>query len=192
MDDFESLKEVWQSQKQPTMPTPDTINAAIKSYQTRKKRNVIMLTLAALLLIPCLLLTFYFTPHVSSTTVMGEVSMSIGLLLTVILKFRTLKTTTSNEMLTNKAFLQKLKNSVDTRSKINDMQICAVALICIGYALYIYDSIKGNPFVVFGSYTAIAGFGVMMYTIFRPFAERKAHQNSEVLLRKISEIEKEF
>ena len=49
MDDFESLKEIWLSEKAERLPNSEEIKSAMKKYHTSKKRNIYLLILGVIL-----------------------------------------------------------------------------------------------------------------------------------------------
>tara|TARA_R110001592_G_scaffold261500_1_gene526375 strand:+ start:2302 stop:2874 length:573 start_codon:yes stop_codon:yes gene_type:complete len=189
MDDFENLKQLWNSKNTLDIPNLKQIQTVIKKYQRKKKRNIYLLI--ALLILCCIVLILVFTFHkpLLWTTTFGEILISIGFILGMILKLSTLKSITKNELKSNKAFLEDLiKVSIKKKPKANWLQIISALLIAIGYGFFIYEEIKENQTELILSYFGITLFSLGMYFIFRPFIKRNSKKKIKKMLEGIENL----
>jgi len=189
MDDFKDIKQLWHSQNTLGIPDIEQIQTIIKKYQSKKKRNVFLVTA---LFIACgigfILIIFLHKPLLWTAT-FGEILISIGFLLGLILKLKTLKNITKIEMKSNKDFLEDLiKASNQKKSKANWHLILSVLLLAIGYGFFVYEEIKDNQSELILSYLIIVLFTLVMYFIFRPFIKRKSKKKIQKMLDEIEKL----
>lgn len=192
MDSFESLKDIWLTKNTAVLPDPEAMEIAIKKYKNSKKRNVTLLAIAAILLVPAFFIIIFAMPMDVWTTVLGEVLISAGLLMTLFLKLKTLKKTSTYEALSNDEFLKKIKSATAAKSKTNVVQLLAMNAIYFGYSFFIYDSLKNDCKLMVITYILITLFSLSMYFIFRPLSQKKSKEKAEKLLKNISELHKQL
>lgn len=189
MNNFEDIKQLWNSNNTRDLPNLEQMESVIKKYQTKKKRNIF---LVIALLISCgvlFTLVFIFHKPLLWTTTFGEILMALGLILGLIIKLNTLKNITRNELKPNKYFLEDLiKTSAQKHSKTNWHIIISVLLIAIGYGFFIYEGIRGNQTELILSYFGIALFTLVMYFIFRPFMKRSSKNKTKKMLEAIEKL----
>jgi len=189
MDDFENVKQLWNSKNTLDTPNLEQIQTVIKKYQSKKKRNAFLLTA---LFISCgilfILIIIFHNPLLWTTT-FGEVLIAIGFILGMILKLNTLKNITKNELKSNKDFLEDLiKLSVQRKSKVNWLQLISVLLLAIGYGFFIYEEIQENQSELILSYLGIILFALGMYFIFRPFVKSKSKKKIQKMIKEIERL----
>ena len=187
MDDFENIKQLWTSKNTSDIPNLEHIQTVIKKYQRKKKRNAFLVTI---LFASCgIALVFIFREPRHWTTTLGKILIIIGFISGMILKLKTLKSITKNELKSNKDFLEDLiKVSAQKKSKINCLQLITVLLLALGYGFYIYQDIKENPTQMILSYLGIILFVFGMYFIFRPFINRKSKKKIQKMLQHIQSL----
>lgn len=189
MDDFKNIKELWNSQNNLLTPNINQIEKIIKDYQIKKKRNVFLVTA---LFIACgigFLMIIFLYKSSYWTTIVGEVLISLGFLLGLILKLKSLKKINNNEMKSNKDYLEDLTKVFNRKKpKTNLLQIISVSLLSIGYGFFIYEEIKTNQNELILSFIGILIFSLGMYYFFRPFINRKSKKKIEKLLDAIHQL----
>ena len=188
MNDFENIKQLWNSNNTVDIPNLEQIQMVIKKYQSKKKQNALLLTI---LFVLCgFVLAFIFHKPLSITTTLGEILISIGFILGMILKLNTLKKFTKIELKSNKDFLEDvIKVSAQKKSKTNWLQIITVLLLAIGYGFYIHQEIKDNQTSMILSYLGITLFAFGMYFIFRPYVNRNSKKKIQKMLNEIKSLE---
>jgi len=189
MDDFEDIKQLWNSKNTLDIPNLEQIQTVIKKYQSKKKRNAFLVTA---LFISCgiafILIIILHNPVLWTTTV-GEILILIGFISGMILKLNTLKSLTKNELKSNKDFLKDLiKVSVQKKGKVNWHLIISVLLLAIGYGFFIYEEIRENQTELILSYLRIVLFTLGMYFIFRPFIRKITKNKIEKMIEAIQNL----
>lgn len=189
MDDFEHIKQLWDSKNNLGIPNVEEIQTIIKNYQTKKKRNTLLLITLFILCGIAFVLVIVFHNPLLWTTTFGEVLIAIGFILGMILKLNTLKNITKNELKSNKDFLEDLiKLSVQRKSKVNWLQLISVLLLAIGYGFFIYEEIKENQSELILSYLGIILYALGMYFIFRPFVKSKSKKKIQKMIKEIERL----
>lgn len=190
MDDFEAIKNLWNSENTLDLPNLGQIQSIIKKYQSKKKRNIVLVTAAFILCGISFILVIIFHKPFLWTTTFGATLITLGFISGLIIKLNTLKKATKNELKSNKDFLEDLiKVSVQRKSKANWDLIIPVLLLSIGYGFFIYEDIRDNQTELILSYLGIALFILGMYFIFRPFISKKSKNKTEKMLEAIEELE---
>ncbi len=178
MEDFEDIKRLWNSENTSGIPNVKQIQNIFKKYQNKKKRNAFWFTGLFIACSISFLLIIIFHKPLLWTTTFGEILISLGFLLGIILKLKTLKKISKDELKTNKDYLEDLiKSSYQKKSKTNWHLIISVLFLAIGYGFFIYEECKENQTQLILSYMSITLFTGAMYFIFRPFV-KKISKNS--------------
>jgi divalent metal cation (Fe/Co/Zn/Cd) transporter len=191
MDSFESLKEIWLSEKACKLMDSNDINKEITEFQSKKKRNVYLLFLSSVFLLLIFILIIIFYKHNLWTTTLGEILILISVFLVLFLKLKTLKTlkkVNKNELKSNQDFLENLKISVKKKSKINRLQIFTLFLLTFGYGFFIYEQVYDSQILMLVCYIILILFVAGMYFIFKPFTEKLSRKKSERLLKNINKL----
>ena len=185
MDSFETIKQIWTSEKALDLPNSNDIKSALEKYHSSKKRNIYLLIVALVLCLVLFVLVIVFNKSLLWTTTLGEILILIGFVLGISQKLKTLKKTHQNELKSNKDFLEDLKIAVRKKSKANLLQIIAMFLLSVGYAFYIYEIVRKNNTTMLVSYLGIILFLLGVYFVFRPFTNKKSRKKSAKLLNDI-------
>jgi small-conductance mechanosensitive channel len=188
MDSFESLKEIWLSEKACKLMDSNDINKEITEFQSKKKRNVYLLFLSSVFLLLIFILIIIFYKHNLWTTTLGEILILISVFLVLFLKLKTLKKVNKNELKSNQDFLENLKISVKKKSKINRLQIFTLFLLTFGYGFFIYEQVYDSQILMLVCYIILILFVAGMYFIFKPFTEKLSRKKSERLLKNINKL----
>jgi small-conductance mechanosensitive channel len=188
MDSFESLKEIWLSDKACKLMDSNDINKEITEFQSKKKRNVYLLFLSSVFLLLIFILIIIFYKHNLWTTTLGEILILISVFLVLFLKLKTLKKVNKNELKSNQDFLENLKISVKKKSKINRLQIFTLFLLTFGYGFFIYEQVYDSQILMLVCYIILILFVAGMYFIFKPFTEKLSRKKSERLLKNINKL----
>jgi 1,4-dihydroxy-2-naphthoate octaprenyltransferase len=186
MNDFEDIKQLWDSNNTLDMPNLEQTQTVIKKYQSKKKQNAFLVTILFILCgIAFVLIIILHNPSLWTTTV-GEILILIGFISGIILKLKTLKSISKNELKSNKDFLEDLiKIGIQNKTKLNWHLIISVLLLVIGYGFFIYEKIKENKTELILSYLGIALFTLGMYFIFRPFVRKISNNKVEKMIEAI-------
>ncbi|MGA7838288.1 MAG: hypothetical protein WB996_09995 [Ignavibacteriaceae bacterium] len=186
MDEFKDIKRLWNSKNTLGIPNLEQIRIVINNYQRKKKRNAFLLTALFILCGIAFILILLLHKPLLWTTTFGEILISMGFILGMILKLNTLKRIKNIELKPNIDFLEDLiKDSVRNKSKINWHLIITVLLLAIGYGFFIYEEIKDNKFELTLSYLGIAIFTFAMYFVFRPFIKRSSKKKIQKMIDEI-------
>lgn len=189
MDDFEDIKQLWNSKNTLDISNLDHVQTLIKKYQSKKKRNVLVVTALFILCGLGFILIIILHKPILWTTTFGEIIIAIGFLLGLSLKLKTLKNITKNELKSNKDFLEDLiMESKQKKPNDNWHLILSILLLAIGYGFFIYEAIKDNHTEVILSYLGIALFTLGMYFVFRPFLKRISKRKIKKILEGIEEL----
>ena len=189
MDDFENIKQLWNSKNTLDIPDLEQIQTVIKKYQSKKKRNAFLLTALFVLCGIGFVLIIILHNSLHWTTTLGEILIFIGFILGMILKLNTLKSIAQNELKSNKDFLIDLITvSAQKKSKTNWLQIISALLLAIGYGFFIYKEIKENQIELILSYLGIALFTLGMYFVFRPFVRKISKNKIEKMIEAIQNL----
>ncbi|MFZ4927834.1 hypothetical protein [Chryseobacterium sp. Mn2064] len=188
MDDFEKIKEIWLSERNVLLPDSEEIKSSVKRYKSSKKRNMYLLAAAAVLIWVIIICVIVFGKADHYTRIIGEVFIFLGISIMVFIKIRSLNKVNTTEFATNQDFLNHLKKSTLKESKVNGFQMSAFVLMGGGYAFYIYKDVSDNDLLMIFSYSALIIFLLLMYFVFRPFAERASKKKIKRLLDNIDMI----
>ncbi|HVA98460.1 MAG TPA: hypothetical protein VNG53_06160 [Bacteroidia bacterium] len=165
------------------------MQSIIKKYQTKKKRNIVLLTALLILCFIVWILVIIFHKPLLWTTTFGEILIVSGFISGITLKLNSLKNVTKNELKSNKAFLEDLiKVSGQKKAKANWHILFPVLLLAIGYGFFIYEEIKDNQAELILSYFGIALYILVMYFIFRPFIKRNSKNKTKKMLEAIENL----
>lgn len=189
MDELENLKLIWKTEKTNALPNSEVAKSLIKKYQSAKKRNLFLLIALAFSCLIIFIWTIVFKIPSPWTTILGEVLIFLGLIITLLLKMHSLKNATKNEQKTNRQFLEDLKNSTGNRSQINLMQRTGVFMLSVGFGFYIYETVCNDPTKLVLTYLGIVLYVIFIYFVFRPLARKGTDQRINRLLEKIENSE---
>lgn len=189
MDDFEDIKQLWNSKNTLDLPNLKQMQSVIKKYQARKKQNISFVISLIILCGITFTLVFIFHKPLYWTTPFGEILIALGFILVLIIKLNTLKKITKNELKSNKVFLEDLiKGSIHKKSKANWYLIISVLLLAIGCGFFIYEVIRDNQTELILSYLGLAIYTLVMYFIFRPFKKRRSKNKTKKMLEAIEKL----
>lgn len=190
MDNFEDIKQLWNSKNTLDIPNLEHIQNIVKQYQRKRKRNAFLVTSLFVLCGIAFILIIILHKPLHWSTSLGEILISIGFISGLVLKLKSLKNISKNELKSNSDFLKDLIKDINKKkSKANWHLIFSVLLLAIGYGFFIYEDIKDNQLELILSYLGITLFAFGMYFIFRPFMKRKSKKKIQII---IDEIEKTF
>lgn len=189
MDDFENIKELWNSNRKLNILDTGQIQTVIKNFQAKKKRNAFLNTIffiACGVILP--LIVIFYKPLLWTTT-FGEILIAIGFLSGIALKFRTLRNLTQDELKSNRDFLENLIiKSKQKGSKMNWHLIVSVLFLAVGYGFFIYQEVRDNQFHLILTYSGITLFTLVMFFIFRPFVKRNSENKVQKMLDEIEAL----
>ncbi|UII25761.1 hypothetical protein LVD15_21010 [Fulvivirga maritima] len=178
MDNFEDIKRLWNSENTSEIPDVKQIQTIFKKYQNKKKRNAFWLTGLFIACSISFLFIIIFHKPLLWTTTFGEILISLGFLLGIILKLKTLKKISKDELKSNKEYLKDLmKSSSQEKSKANWHLIISVLFLTIGYGFFLYEEFKENQTQLILSYIGITLFTGVIYFIFRPLVKKISKKN---------------
>lgn len=189
MDDFENMKQIWNSKNNLNIPEIIDIQNIIKRYQNKKRRNAFLLTVSFIICGLLFILIVLFYQYQLWTTIFGEALILIGFILGLMLKVNTLKSVNKSIMKSNKVFLEYLsKVTAERKTKVNWLQLVSVFLLTIGYGFFIYEEIKDNKTEFILVYSGMLVFVLSMYFIFRPMMKRNSKNKIQKMLNEIESL----
>ncbi|MEZ5026721.1 MAG: hypothetical protein R2739_09090 [Chitinophagales bacterium] len=189
MDELENIKLIWKTEKANALPNSEVVKSLIKKYQSAKKRNLFLLIALALACLIIFIWTIAFQTPSPWTTILGEVLIFLGLIITLSLKILSLKNATKNEQKTNRQFLEDLKKSTGNQSQIKLIQRAGVLMLSVGFGFYIYKIVSNDLTKLVLTYAGIVLYVIFIYFVFRPLVMKKTEQRINRLLEKIDNSE---
>lgn len=189
MNDFEDIKQLWNSNNHSDLPDAEQMGSIIKKYQNKKKRTI-FLVIALLILCGVLFtLSFIFHRPLLWTTKFGEVLMASGFIFGLIMALNKLKKVSKDELKSNKDYLENsIEVSIQKKSKANWHILISMLLIAAGYGFYIYENIRDNQSALILSYFGIALYILIIYFIFRPFMKNRSKNTTKEMFEEIEKL----
>ncbi|WP_027418815.1 hypothetical protein [Crocinitomix catalasitica] len=189
MDDFDDLKQLWNTHDSVDIPNLEQMQTVIAKYQKTKKRNAFLATTLFIFCGLAFIAIILLQKQTFWTTIFGEMMILSGFVSGIILKLNSLKNITNHQLKPNKDYLQDLSNTTHRKMKHASWHlILSVLLLVIGYGFFIYEKLQANQTTLILSYIGIGLFTLGLYFIFRPLVNKISHNKIEKMIKEIEDL----
>lgn len=193
MDNFEDLKELWQSKVPKNLPNVDHMLAIIKKEES-KKRNQLLFSLLGLML--CFGLTTYlFIDGWDNrwSTELGLVFILITVAFTFFSFLNQLRKDKINDMLDGETYINTMKEDIIRRSNYKDTnQNISFIMLLVAYSFFIYEPCSKNTETIIMGYSIFLLVIILLWFVVKPMFDKYSLINIEKLIYKIDNLKKQF
>ena len=193
MDNFESLKQIWLSEKGKNLPNFEELQKAISVEKNHSRKRIRFSILATAVLLISICLVAFFSEAKLLSTLVGELLMFSSIFILLTSRINSLRRSFRNENCSNREFIAKLKIDVERlRGDWNAVQKIGFVLVGTGYLLFLYESVYQNKQVMIIGYALTTIVLSAMWLFLRPLANRRKLEKKERLLEKIENLSNEI
>lgn len=187
MDNFDEIKNIWQTHRTERLPSISNINNAIKGYQATKKKNIIYLIFLAII---CLFAMIWVVVDYQSNLWTTRIGEALFILMSIYLfysKLMSLKRSKQEELLSAKNYLDDLKEKTK-KEAINESQPILFIILSFAFFFYVYEMLAANKTQLIAGYCILFFFLVFMWFVYRPIKIKRQQTKIKDLLNKIDSI----
>ena len=187
MDNFDEIKNIWETQKDEKAPSFKQISKAIKRYQSQRKKKIVSLIALSIL---CLTAMGYVMVDYHShlwTTRIGEI---LFLLVGIYLLYFNLNLFTKKkheEMLNTNDYLDVFKKN-SKREVMNESRPLLFIIASVAFFLYVYEILFDSKTQLIIGYSILIAFLAIMWFVVRPRQLKRKLTKIQKLLDKIDTI----
>ncbi|MCB0593673.1 MAG: hypothetical protein H6557_26090 [Lewinellaceae bacterium] len=187
MDNFDEIKNIWQTHRTERLPSISNINNAIKGYQATKKKNIIYIIFLAII---CLFAMIWVVVDYQSNLWTTRIGEALFILMSIYLfysKLMSLKRSKQEELLSAKNYLDDLKEKTK-KEAINESQPILFIILSFAFFFYVYEMLAANKTQLIAGYCILFFFLVFMWFVYRPIKIKRQQTKIKDLLNKIDSI----
>ncbi len=192
MDNFDNIKNIWQSERADSLPNVDIINMNIKKYKSKKRRTIFLLISMLIICFIIMINVWFSNKSTLWTTRLGEILVFMTIAFTIYINLKLLQKSKAEELLNNEAFLSKLKKEqVESETETKQRRI-AFAILSLAYVFYIYEKSAGSIQTLITGYGLLVAVIIVIWFIYRPIALKKEQQKIARMIHKIDSLKKQI
>lgn len=169
MDNLNDLKAIWQTAKTDELPTTAEIVAMAKKFRFQKLRNKILSVFVGVGAIILMLVFYFTTPDVATSTVAGMFCTVLACLVLIYTNARSMKRFIDMGNLTNKQFIEFLEQT--RRNQLfyyKYTQVFGLLLSSIGLVLFMFEFVQKHTTISAIFYTVALGWTLFICFYMRP------------------------
>ena len=186
MDNFDEIKQIWQSANTNGLPKTEEIIHTIKRYRIRqilKTSAVILVTLFMMFTMVWVVIAY---KSQLLTTRIGEGCFFTAMFILLSFTLRSLKRITGSKNYSNAAFLKFLKQEQIRLIRYQQKtQIIGFGIASAGLFFYTYETVHSQPFVMLAVYSGILVWCLIAWFVIRPRAMGRKTKKLEETIEKL-------
>ncbi|MFI2743135.1 hypothetical protein ACG2LH_10380 [Zhouia sp. PK063] len=188
MENFNEIKAIWQQQQQELPPVKEVLQK-IKKYKRTAIVKAYVVLLALVLSLIIMLLVLVNTPFKLWTSYVGAILVCITIIYMFLFKYNTLTKKRNEGLMSNNAYLKKLKQDiVDGDKNSYKTKLFGMCIWGVAYAFFIYEIVyTSTQYMVIG-YAVLIIFWVVLWFVYRPYKVKKYQEKIQRFIQKIEAI----
>jgi hypothetical protein len=187
MNDFNDIKDLWQSARANDLPGAKEVVRSIKNYRAKQVIKNIAVIAMALFLVAVMVHVVFTYKSVMLTTRLGEACFFLALFILIGISIQALSRVPAKGDHSNGSFLHYLKQEqLKLISFYKRTQAFAFAVSAAGLGLYLFEGLKDANWLIAG-YACFTVYVLACWFILRPLAFRA---KTKKLREEIMKLEK--
>ena len=193
MENFDNIKNIWNSEKAENIPQLSEINHEMLKYKAKTKQSLhfwfYLLLLSAALMF-CVLV-FNKTEMVS--TIVGEIMIILTISYVIYNYIKIIVQIRVNDIISNNDYLSLLK-----QEKINDLrlkkksQAISFLLLFLSYGIFLHEIISESTKTLVIGYSIYISIMAVLWFIYKPYWDKKQKKANQILIDKIENLKNQI
>ena len=193
MENFDNIKNIWNSEKAENIPQLSEINHEMLKYKAKTKQSLhfwfYLLLLSAALMF-CVLV-FNKTEMVS--TIVGEIMIILTISYVIYNYIKIIVQKRVNDIISNNDYLSLLK-----QEKINDLrlkkksQAISFLLLFLSYGIFLHEIISESTKTLVIGYSIYMAIMAVLWFIYKPYWDKKQKKANQILIDKIENLKNQI
>ena len=189
MENLNDIEQIWRAGASPKLPNARELVKTIRQYRLRQLIKTSVLLVFTLLLAATMIWVVMSYKSKMMVTRIGEAGIFLGIIILLFSSSRSLKRISTSRNLSNKEFLEHLKEDQAKLIRFyNRTQKIGFIISSIGLLLYLYEGVYEQIWVLYVAYVVAISWILLCWFVVRPRAFNRKSKTINATIEKIESI----
>lgn len=186
MENFDNIKNIWNSEKAENIPQLTEINNEMLKYKAKTKQSLHFWFYLLLLSAVTMFCVLVFNETEMISTIAGEMMIMLTIIYVIFNYIKLIIQKRVNDFINNKDYLNLLK-----QERINDLslkkksQITSFLLLFLSYGLFCYEIFSKSTKTLIIGYSIFIVIMAVLWFVYKPYWDKKRKKSNEILINKV-------